>query len=173
MSEVFDALLTRRSVRKYKPEMPPKEAIEQIVLAGTYAASGMGKQSPIILAVTNPEVRAKLEALNGEISGRPNPQFYGAPVALVVLADKNVPTYVYDGSLVIGNMMLAAHDLGLGSCWVHRAKQTFETEYGKELLASLGIEGEYEGIGNLIVGYADDEIPSAKPRKENWVYFVE
>ena len=98
--------------------------------------------------------------------------FYGAPVVLVVLADKNAPTHVYDGSLVMENLMLAAHDLGIGSCWIHRAKEVFESEEGKEILKSLGIEGDYEGIGNCILGYADGEAPLAKPRKNNFVYWV-
>lgn len=169
----MDAILTRRSVRAYKPDMPPQEAIDQIILAGTYAANGMGKQSTIIIEVTNKELRDKLEVLNGEIAGRANPQFYGAPVVLIVLADKEVPTAVCDGSLVLGNMMLAAQDLGLASCWVNRAKQTFEMPLGKEILASLGLEDKYIGVGNLIVGYADGEAPAAKPRKENWVYHID
>lgn len=173
MSEVMDAILTRRSVRAYKPDMPPQEAIDQIILAGTYAANGMGKQSTIIIQVTNKELRDRLEVLNGEIAGRANPQFYGAPVVLIVLADKEVPTAVCDGSLVLGNMMLAAHDLGLASCWVNRAKQTFEMPLGKEILERLGLEDKYIGVGNLIVGYADGVSPAAKPRKENWVYHID
>lgn len=173
MSEVMDAILTRRSVRSFKPDMPPQEAIDQIMLAGTYAASGMGKQSPIIIEVTNKEIRDKLEVLNGEIAGRANPQFYGAPVILIVLADSTVPTAVNDGSLVLGNMMLAAHDLGLGSCWINRAKQTFELPLGKEILQKLGLEDKYIGVGNLAIGYIEGEAPAAKPRKENWIYHLD
>ena len=99
--------------------------------------------------------------------------FYGAPVVLIVLADKNAPTHIYDGSLVMGNLMLAAHELGVGSCWIHRAKEEFERPEGLEILKSLGIEGEYEGIGHCVLGYVDGEYPKAAPRKSNWIYFVD
>ena len=173
MSNTIDAILSRRSIRKYKPDMVPKEIIEKIVQAGTYAATGMGKQSPVILAVTIKELRDKLSKMNAEVMGTVSDPFYGAPVVLVVLADKSRPTYVYDGSLVMGNLMLAAHELGIASCWIHRAKEEFESPEGKEILRSLGIEGDYEGIGHCILGYADMEAPKAAPRKENYVYFAE
>ena len=171
--EALENILTRVSVKKYKSDPVPKELIEKIVEAGTHAASGMNRQSPIILAVTNKELRDKLSVLNAgkDPFGRSDP-FYGAPVVLVVLADKNVHTHVYDGSLVLGNLMLAAHSLGLGSCWIHRAKETFEMEEGKQILKELGIEGDYEGIGNCVIGYAD-VTPEKKPRKENWVYYID
>ena len=169
----LELLLTRRSVRKFKPDMPPKDAIAQIVQAGTYAPTGMGRQSPIILAVTNREMRDRLSRWNAEIMGTDRDPFYGAPVVLVVLADKSIPTHVYDGSLVMENLMLAAHALGLGSCWVHRAKEEFERPEGKALLKSLGIQGEYEGIGHCILGYADGVYPEAKERKANWVYHID
>ena len=173
MSEIVKKILTRRSTKKYKPDMVPKEIIDQILKAGTYAASGAGKQSPIILAVTNKELRDKLSKINAEIMGVNSDPFYGAPVVLVVLADKNVATHVYDGSLVMGNMMLAAHDNGIGSCWVHRARETFEREEGKEILKSLGISGEYEGIGNCILGYPDEPEKQAAPRKNSYIYHAE
>lgn len=170
--ETMEALLERRSVRGYKPDPIPADVLEDILKAGTYAATGMGAQSPIILAVTNRAVRDKLSALNAKVVGREGDLFYGAPVVLVVLADKSVPTHVYDGSLVMGNLMLAAFDRGVASCWIHRAKETFETEEGKALLRELGIEGEYEGIGNCVLGYPADGWPEAKPRKEHYVYYV-
>lgn len=172
MSETLETIKSRRSIRKYKEDSIPEDILNKIIEAGTYAPSGMGKQSTIILAVTNKEVRDKLSKINASIMGSTNDPFYGAPVVLVVLADKSVRTHVYDGSLVMENLMLAAHDLGVGSCWIHRAKETFETEEGKELLKSLGIEGEYEGIGNCILGYPDGELPVAKQRKDNFVYWV-
>lgn len=172
MSETLETIKSRRSIRKYKEDSIPEDILNKIIEAGTYAPSGMGKQSAIILAVTNKEVRDKLAKINASIMGSTNDPFYGAPVVLVVLADKSVRTHVYDGSLVMENLMLAAHDLGVGSCWIHRAKETFETEEGKELLKSLGIEGEYEGIGNCILGYPDGELPVAKQRKNNFVYYV-
>lgn len=173
MTETQQNIITRRSIRKYKPDMVPKEIIDRIIKAGTYAATGMGKQSPIIIAVTNKEMRDKLSKMNAEIMDTNTDPFYGAPVVLIVLADKTRPTYLYDGSLVMGNLMLAAHDEGIGSCWIHRAKEEFESPQGKEILKSLGIEGDYEGIGHCILGYTDGEEPMAAPRKENYVYYVE
>lgn len=173
MSELLDMIKTRRSIRKYKSDMVPKEIIDKIVEAGSYAATGMGQESPIILAVTNKEVRDKLSKWNADIMGTDTDPFYGAPVVLVVLADKNRPTAVYDGSLVMANLMLEAHDLGIGSCWIHRAKEEFESEEGKEILKSLGIEGDYEGIGHCILGYADGPAPKAAPRKDSYVYHID
>lgn len=174
MNDVIKAMEERRSIRKYQAKPVPQEIIEQIVEAGTYAASGMGKQSALIIAVTDPALRSRLTKMNAEIGGwKPDfDPFYGAPAVLVVLADKKVPTYVYDGSLVMGNMMLAAHTLGVGSCWIHRAKQEFESEEGKQILKDLGVEGDYEGIGHCILGYAEGEIPAAAPRREGNVVFV-
>lgn len=173
MSDVLNVLKTRRSIRKFKPDMIPEETMNTIIEAGTYAATGMGMQSPIIIAVTNKKVRDELSALNAKIMGKDKDfdPFYGAPVVLIVLADKSRPTYIYDGTLVMGNLMNAAHDQGIGSCWIHRAKEEFEGDYGKEMLAKLGIEGDYEGIGHCVLGYADQE-PEAKPRKENYVYYI-
>ena len=171
-SEVLKAICERRSVRSYKSAPVPQELIEQVVKAGTYAATGMNRQSPIILAVTNREMRDKLSKMNADVMGSDKDPFYGAPVVLVVLADKSVPTYVYDGSLVMGNMMLAAHTLGLGSCWIHRAKQEFDSPEGKEILAQMGITGDYEGIGHCILGYPEGGLPAEKPRKENYVYWM-
>ena len=171
-SEVLKAICERRSVRSYKSAPVPQELIEQVVKAGTYAATGMNRQSPIILAVTNREMRDKLSKMNADVMGSDKDPFYGAPVVLVVLADKSVPTYVYDGSLVMGNMMLAAHTLGLGSCWIHRAKQEFDSPEGKEILAQMGITGDYEGIGHCILGYPEGGLPAEKPRKENSVYWM-
>lgn len=163
---------TRRSVRSFKPDMIPEDVLEKIITAGTYAATGMNRQSPVILAVTDPQMRDRLSKMNAQAMGASNDPFYGAPVVLVVLADKSRPTYVYDGSLVMGNLMLAAHALGIGSCWIHRAKEEFESPEGKEILKSLGIQGDYEGIGHCVLGYVDGEYPKAAPRKENWVYSI-
>lgn len=169
----MEAMMTRKSVKKYKSDPVPKELLDQIIAAGLQAPSGMNKQAPIIIAVTNKEVRDALSAANmvTDPLRRVDP-FYGAPVVLVVLADKSAFTYVYDGSLVMENLMLAAHELGLGACWIHRAKETFERPEWQDFLKKLGIEGEYEGIGNCVIGYADVE-PEAKPRKANRVYYVD
>lgn len=172
MNAVLENIRTRRSVRKYKPDMIPQEILDQILEAGTYAATGMGMQSPIILAVTNRKMRDRLSAMNAKVMGTDSDPFYGAPVVLVVLADKSRGTYLYDGSLVMGNLMLAAHELGIASCWIHRAKEEFETPEGKEILASLGITGDYEGIGHCILEYADGPEPAAKPRKDSYVYYM-
>lgn len=172
-NEVMKAMLTRRSVRKYKPDAVPKELIEEIIKAGSFAASGMNKQPAIVIAVTDKTMRDRLSAMNAKIMGVTNDPFYGAPVVLIVLADKSSGTYLYDGSLVMGNLMLAAHALGIGSCWIHRAKEEFESEEGKEILKSLGIEGDYEGIGHCILGYVDGEEPPSHPRKENFAYYIE
>ena len=172
MAETLTTLKTRRSCRAYKPELIEEEKLAAIIEAGTYAATGMGKQSPIIIAVTDKEVRDKLSALNASIMGVDFDPFYGAPELLIVLGDKAVPTYVYDGSLVMGNLMNAAADLGVASCWIHRAKEEFESDYGKELLKSLGIDGDYEGIGHLVLGYAAAEPKAPAPRKENYVYRI-
>lgn len=173
MNEVIKNMEERRSVRGYKPDMIRKEDLDTIIEAGTYAATGMGMQSPIIVAVTDKATRDQLSAMNAKIMGTDTDPFYGAPVVLIVLADKERPTYLYDGSLVMGNLMLEADALGIGSCWIHRAKEEFESEEGKEILRSLGIEGDYEGIGHCILGYADGPAPKAAPRKESYVYYVE
>ena len=172
MSDVLETIKSRRSIRKYKSDMVPQDKLGKIIEAGTYAATGMGKQSPIIIAVTNKELRDKLSAMNAKVMGVNSDPFYGAPVVLIVLADKSRPTYVYDGSLVMGNLMLEAEAQGIGSCWIHRAKEEFESEEGKELLKSLGIEGEYVGIGHCVLGYVDGEYPEIPARKEKWVYHI-
>ncbi len=173
MNEVIKKIVTRRSVRKYKPDMVPSDVIDEILKAGTYAATGMNRQSPIIISVTDKALRDKLSKMNAKIMGKPDMDpFYGAPVVLIVLADKSYPTYLYDGSLVMGNLMLAAHSLNVGSCWIHRAKEEFESEEGKEILKSLGIEGNYEGIGHCILGYSAEEEINVGPRKENYIYKV-
>ena len=169
MNEVLNCLLTRRSVKKYLPQPVEQEKLDAVLEAGTYAACGMGRQAGKIVVLQNPDDIAQLERMNAAIFGNPDAHpFYGAPVVCVVFADTNVNTWIEDGSLVIGNMMAAAHSLGLGSCWIHRAKEVFAGEEGKKILKSLGIDPEkYEGIGNLIVGYTDGEYPTAAPRNEN------
>jgi len=171
--DAMENLLTRRSIRSYKPDMLPREVIEKIAEAGTYAPTGKNGQSPIILAVTNKELRDRMSQLNAAVLGEEDDPFYGAPVVLVVLAERNNPNHVYDGALVMGNLMLAAHAMGIGSCWINRAREVFDTDEGRAILADLGIEGDYEGIGNCILGYADCAEPQAKPRKENYVYYAE
>ena len=175
MNEVIKAMKERRSIRSFKQDMPAKKDIEQIIEAGLYAASGTGKQSAMVLAITNTQLRDKLSKTNGAIMGKSGDfdPFYGAPVILVVLANKEVSTHVCDGSLCIGNMMLAAHSLGLGSIWIHRAREEFEMPEYKQLLKELGVSGEWEGIGHCAIGYIKGEIPFPLPRKEGRVVWVE
>lgn len=173
MNETIQNLIERRAIRKYKSQLPDKQVLSEILTAGIYAPTGMGQQSPIIITVTDRETRDLLSHMNAEIMGISSDPFYGAPVVMVVLADKKRPTYLYDGSLVMGNLMNAAHALGLGSCWIHRAKEEFESPEGKALLKKWGIEGDYEGIGHCILGYPEEEaLPKAKPRKDDYLYFV-
>lgn len=173
MNETLHTIFTRRSIKKYQNKPLKKEILEKILEAGTYAPSGMNQQSPIIIAISNPQVRNQLMRLNAKIMGREDiDPFYGAPVVLVVLADKKCPTYLYDGALVMENLMLAAHSFGIGSCWIHRAKEEFETEEGRKILKDLGIEGDYEGIGHCILGYAD-QVKAPSSRKENYIYYID
>ena len=172
MSEVLEKMKSRRSIRRFKPDTVPDEYLDKIVEAGLYAASAKGQQNTIIFKVTNKELRDKISRLNCEIGGWNEgfDPFYGAPAMLIVLARKDWPQRVYDGSLVMGNMMLAAHELGLGSCWIHRAREEFEMDWGKHLLAALGIKDPYEGIGHCAIGYIEGEYPEAAPRKADRVF---
>lgn len=171
--DAYSNLITRRSCRSYTDEMPAKELIERVVTAGTYAATGMGRQSPIIIAVTDRKLRDRLSAMNAAVMGAQTDPFYGAPVVLIVLADRKVPTWLYDGSCVMQQLLLAAHEAGLGSCWIHRAKEEFDSEEGKQLLKQLGIEGDYEGIGHCVLGFSAEGDKAAAPRKPDYVVWAE
>lgn len=172
-NNLLSLMETRRSVRAFDAEKTvPETLIQQVVRAGEYAPTGHGAQSPRIVVITNEAVREQLSHLNAQVMGVKSDPFYHAPVYILVLADKSCPTYVYDGSLVLGNMMNAAHALGLGSCWIHRAKEVFAMPEGKDLLKSWGIEGDYEGIGHLALGYAAKPAHEAKPRKEDYTVWV-
>ena len=174
MNETLKVLESRRSCRNFKPDMVKDEELDAILKAGTYAATGMGKQSPIIIAVKDKELRDQLAEENRKIGGWKEgfDPFYGAPVVLIVLANKDVPTYVCDGSLVIGNLMNAAESLGVGSIWIHRAKEEFESPFGQEILKKLGIEGNFEGIGHCALGYAQEPAKAPAPRKDNYIYTI-
>lgn len=173
MKSCMEIILDRRSCKKYLPEMPSKTDIDKVIEAGLSAASGRNLQASVILAVTNPEVRDRLSKDNAAVMGASGDPFYGAPCVLVVLAEKSAHTYLYDGSLTLGNMMLAAHELGLGSCWIHRAKEFMAKPEWQEWIKSLGLEGEYEGIGNLVLGYADGELPAKKDRRPGRIVYVD
>lgn len=168
MNATIESMLTRRSVRKYQDKPVPQELIDQVIEAGTYAASGRGMQPWKIIQLDEPAVRERLRRANALLMGA-SPEadpFYGAPVWLIVLGERQNPNHVYDGTLLMGNMMLAAHALGLGSCWINRAREEFDMPEWKEWLRSIGIEGDYEGIAHLALGWPDGPLPKAKPRKE-------
>lgn len=171
MKTTINDLINRRSIRKYKDAQISREELDIVLQAGICAPTGKNLQSPIMIAVQDKETIKQLSRINAQIMGVSSDPFYGAPTVVVVLARAESPHAVQDGSLVLGNLMNAAQAIGLGSCWINRAKETFETDEGKELLKKWGIEGEYVGIGNCILGYPD-EAPSMKPRKENYIYYV-
>lgn len=172
MNEVLEALKTRRSVRRYKPEQIKDEELKAVLEAGIYAPTGMGMQSPKIVVVQDPEMVKKLSRMNAAVMGTDSDPFYGAPTVLVVLADPDRPTCVEDGSLVMGNLMNAAYAVGLGSCWIHRARQVFDSPEGKALLKTWGIPEKYIGVGHCILGYADGDLPAAKPRKDDYIVYA-
>lgn len=171
MNEVIKNMCERRSVRAYSEKQIAKEELDIILEAGKYAPSGMNRQSTVMVVVQKEETLEILRKLNSAAKpqmGASDP-FYGAPTVVVVLADKRVHTCVEDGSLVMGNLMNAAHSIGVSSCWIHRARETFETEEGKKLLEKWGLDSNYIGVGNCILGYAEGAYPEAKPRKDNFV----
>jgi nitroreductase len=172
MKSTLEDLKTRRSIRKYKQEQIKDEELNQILEAGTYAPTGMNRQSPIMVVLQDKEAIARLSKMNAAIMNTDSDPFYGAPTVVAVLADKSRSTYREDGSLVLGNLMNAAHAIGIGSCWVHRAKEEFESKEGKALLKEWGVPDGYEGIGHCILGYAEGPLPEAKPRKEGYVIRV-
>lgn len=175
MNEIIKALKERRSIRKFKADMPPKADIEQIIDAGLYAANGMGRQAVITVAVTDKALRDRLSQANRQIGGWQEgiDPFYGAPVILIVLSEKGWRNGAYDGSLVMGNMLLAAHSLGLGGIWINRAREEFEQDEWKKLLSDIGVPGEWEGVGHCAVGYIDGEPPKPAERKPGRVYWIE
>ena len=172
--ETLECIRTRRSIRKYKADPVPEELLEKVLEAGMWAPTGKTNQAPTIIAITDKEQRDRLMRLNASVMGAANDPFYGAPVVLLVIVDKSLPTAENDGELVIENMLLAAHDLGLGACYIWRAKQELETEEGKQMLSDWGLPGdvEFEGVGHVILGYADMDLPKPAPRKEDYVYYV-
>ncbi|BAL00965.1 putative oxidoreductase [Oscillibacter valericigenes Sjm18-20] len=175
MNETMKTLLERRSIRKYQPRQVDGAALEEILKAGTYAPSTMGRQSAVIVLVQDPETIAELSRVNAEIFGRPGTDpFYGAPTVAVVLADTGLgeANARCDGALVMGNLMNAAAALGIGSCWINRAKETFERSEGKALLKKWGLPETMIGVGNCILGYADGAAGSPAPRRDGRVLRV-
>ena len=171
MNEALEVLYNRRSIRRYKAEQISREEMDAVIRAGVCAASGKNGQSAIIIAVQDKETRDELSRLNAAVLGVKSDPFYGAPTVLIVLSDAKSPYVVEDGSLVLGNLMNAAKALGLGSCWINRAREVFASDEGRALLKKWGVEGEWIGVGNCILGYPDED-PAMKPRKENGVYYV-
>ena len=172
MNDVIRSLKERRSVRAYREEQVREEELRQILEAATYAPSGMGKQSAVMVVVQDKETIAKLSKLNAAVMGAEIDPFYGAPTVVVVLADRSSFTWKEDGCLVMGNLMNAAYAVGVDSCWIHRAREVFEGEEGQALLKQWGIEGDYVGVGHCILGYRAGDLPEAKPRKANYIYRV-
>ncbi len=173
MNEVIKNIKERRSIRAYRPEQIKDEELDAILEAGTYAPTGMGMQSPKIVVVQEPDLIAKLSRMNAEVMGTDSDPFYGAPTVLIVLADSGRPTCVEDGSLVLGTLMQAAHSLGVGSCWIHRAREVFASGEGKELLKAWGIPENYIGVGHCILGYPKETAEvQAKPRKADYIVKV-
>ena len=178
-NETLEVLKSRRSCRSFKSDMIKDEELDAILKAGTYAASAKGKQSSIIIVVKNKELREKLSKENAKIGNYPDgvDPFYGAPVILIVLADKDangsLDTHRCDGSLVLGNLMNAAESLGVASIWINRAREEFDSEFGKNILKDLGIKGNYEGIGHCALGYAKDVQKAAAPRKKDYIYRID
>ena len=172
MKDAMEVLLTRRSIRNFNDKSIPEDVLNKILEAGTYAPTAMGMQKPIIIAITDKKVRDEVSRENAKIMGREGTDpFYGAPVILLV-AVENYPNAVYDGSCVMDNLLNAAWAMGIGSCWIHRAKEELESDFGKKLLKSLGIVGDYICVGHAALGYFDGEPPLPKPRKENYIYRI-
>lgn len=172
MDHVLKCLESRRSCRNFQDRQVEDEVLEKILEAGLYAPTGMNKQSPIFVAVRDKKTVTKLARMNAEVWGTDSDPFYGAPMVVVVLANRAVGTCIEDGSLAMGNLMNAAHALGVASCWIHRAKEMFDSEEGWALLEAWGIQGDYVGVGNCILGYREGEEPVAVPRKKQRVFHI-
>ena len=172
MNEAMKNLLERRSVRGYKKDLVPAEVLDEILEAGKYAPSGMGQQKALMVITQKPELVAKLSKMNADVMGAKSDPFYGAPTVVIVFADSEQGTCVENGSLVMGNLMNAAHAVGVDSCWIHRAREVFDSEEGKALKAEWGVPESYIGIGHCVLGYRSGEYPEAKARKDGFVIKV-
>ena len=172
MNETINTLLTRRSVRRYKSDQVSDELLDTVLNAGQYAASGMNSQNTVLVAVRDSKTRDHLSKMNAAVMGSSSDPFYGAPCVIVVLANTTRGTWVEDGSLVIGNLMAAAHSVGLGSCWIHRAREMFDSDEGKALLKEWGLPETMRGVGNCILGYPS-EVPGDKPRLDGRIIKID
>ncbi len=171
-TEFLDMLLTRRSVRAYKPDPVPEALLEEVLRAGTYAPTGGGRQSPVLVAVTDKAARDEISRLNAAVMGKDTDPYYGAPVLVLALADPASSTWVEDASCALENMMLAAHALGLGSVWIHREREIFDSEAGKALLRAWGLPETLRGVGSIALGYASGPAPAPAPRKDGYIVRV-
>lgn len=169
---MLELLKTRRSIRKYKPEQIKAQELDAILEAGTYGPTGMGMQSPVIVAVQSPENRKAVMELNCKARGGSSDPYYGAPTIVLVLADPDRGTCVEDGACVLNTMMMAAHCLGVSSCWIHGEKEMFELPEGKALLQKWGLPENLRGVGSLALGYGDQPAPEPKPRKADYIHKV-
>ncbi len=172
MNEALNVLLERRSVRAYKPEQITDAELQSVLSAGLSAPSAINRQPTVLLVVQDKETIKKLSELNAAVMGKDIDPFYGAPTVIAVLSDRRVPTYIEDGSLVLGNLLNAAQALGLGSCWINRAREVFEMPEAREMLREKGIGDEYIGIGHCILGYPDGEKPAANPVRDGRVFYI-
>ncbi len=169
-NETLECLKTRRSIRKYKTDQVDEEALNAILEAATYAPTGGGLQSPVIVVVQEPELIQKISKMNADVAGADMDPFYGAPTVAIVLADKTAaPTWLEDAALVAGNLLNAAHSVGVDSCYIFRAKEVFESEEGLALLKDWGLNENYVGVANCILGYRDCDYPEAAPRKVDYI----
>ncbi|MBI5018436.1 MAG: nitroreductase [Deltaproteobacteria bacterium] len=172
MNETMHTMLNRRSIRKFKTEQIKDEELNAVLEAGKYAPSGANQQSALFIVVRDKATREQLAKMNAEVLGKDIDPYYGAPTIILVLADTTKVTPVEDASLALGNMCNAAYSIGLGSCWIHRTRDMFESEEGKALLKKWGVEGNYIGVGSCILGYPDGDHPKAAPRKDPFVVMV-
>lgn len=177
MNQTINDLKTRRSIRKFKDEQISDEDLKIILETGTYAPTGRGAQSPKIVVIQDEEKIKELSAWNRSFFPVEVPEdldpFYGAKTLLIVLADSEMPTWIEDGASVLAVLVNAAYAVGVGSCWIHRARDEFASPKGKELLNEWGIPERYEGVGHVVLGYADMEAPEPLPRKEDYIHFVD
>lgn len=169
MNDMLTLLTTRRSIRKYQSTPIKEEELQAILEAGTYAPTAMGQQSPIIVSIENKELRDRISKLNASIMGSDHDPYYGAPIIILVFAPKDKSTHIQDASCVLLNMMLAAHSFGIGTCWINREKEMFETAQGQALMKEWGINTSYEGVGALVLGYPDGDAPKPKERKADYI----
>ena len=168
--EMLTLIKTRRSCRSYRPDAVPDDVLDKVLEAGTYAPTGGGRQSPVIIAVRDPKLRSALSAMNAEIMGGNTDPYYGAPVVVLVLAEGN--TFVEDGTCVLENLMLAAHAMGLATVWVHREREMFDSDEGKALLQAWGVPAGMRGVGALALGYPAGEAPKAPERRPGRIFKV-